>query len=313
MHLKRGFVFVGVVAGLGLGMGSLRAQDVAPYPAQPYPAVRYEYRVMVDPSEQVHVAFVDLSNPDVDVRVSAAGADPDGDGPWQTTLQVPSVIAAREHFEVAVNGDFFAARKTVDVEGEKSGYVSGKWATVSGPAVTDGVLWAGAATARATLWFDGLKTPHIAMTKDAPEAAVQLIAGSHILLSGGKSMVETETSLSRTRHPRTAVGIAADGHTLVVVVADGRRAGFAAGMSLSELANLMRQLGCQEALNLDGGGSSEMVARDPESGELRVLNHPSDGRERAVANVLGISVRGSRRAKVVTAPLPDGEKLDATP
>ncbi|BCM94322.1 hypothetical protein IAD21_06229 [Abditibacteriota bacterium] len=293
---------------LGIGTPVWGADEPPAFPVQPYAGVKYQYRVTADPAEQVHVAFVDLANPDVDVRVSAAGPDPDGDGPYQTILQVPSVIAAREHFEVTVNGDFFAARKTVDVEGEKSGYVSGKWATVTGPAVTDGVLWAPTGTARAALWLGAHKTPHIAMVKDAPVEAIQVIAGSHILVSGGKTTVETESSFSRTRHPRTAVGIMGDGHTLVLVVADGRRAGVSVGMSLSELAELMRQLGCQEALNLDGGGSTEMVARDPNSGELRVLNHPSDGRERAVANVLGISIRGSRRARVVTPPIVEGDK-----
>lgn len=284
------------------------AAAVAPFPTQPYAAVKYEYRTMADPAEQIHVAWIDLANPDVDVRVSAAGPDPDGDGPWQTMLQVPTVIAAREHFELAVNGDFFAARKTVDVEGTKSGYVSGKWATVTGPSLTDGVLWAPASTERASFWVDARKMPHIAMVKDAPAEAMQIIAGSHIIVTDGKTVVEKESSLSRTRHPRTALGIAADGHTLVLVVADGRRAGEAAGMSLTKLGDLMIKLGCKEAMNLDGGGSSEMVARDPQNGELRVLNRPSDGRERAVANVLGVSIRGTRRAKVVTPPLADEAK-----
>ncbi len=309
MHLKKSvLVGLGGVLGFGVRGGVCWGDEAGAYPGQPYAGVRYEYRVSAGPEEQIQVVFVDLANPDVDVRVSAGGDDPDGDGPWQTTLQVPSVIAAREHFEVAVNGDFFAAQKTVDVEGTQSGYVAGKWATVSGPAVTDGALWAPAEKARPVLWLDGRKTPHIAEMKDVPAEAMQVIAGSHILVSDGKSVVESESSFSRTRHPRTAVGVLGDGHTLVLVVADGRHAGVALGMSLSELAELMRQLGCREALNLDGGGSSEMVARDPVSGQLRVLNHPSDGRERAVANVLGISIRGSRRAKVGIPPVVERQK-----
>jgi exopolysaccharide biosynthesis protein len=52
----------------------------------------------------------------------------------------------------------------------------------------------------------------------------------------------------------------------------------------------MLRLGCNEALNLDGGGSSVMAVRDPASGQMKILNAPTDGHERAVANVLGISV-----------------------
>lgn len=264
-------------------------------PAQPYPEVSYEYRSQANPAQQIHVVRVDLADPDVDVRVAPGGPDPDGAGEYQTTLQTLTTISEREHFEIAVNGDFFSAKKTVDAEGAQSGYVTGKWAKVTGPAVTDGHLWAPAAEPRATLVLDSQKRPRIVLTKDVPAEAYQVMAGSHIIVREGQASVEAESSFSRTRHPRTAVGIDRDGKTLVLVVVDGRRAGEAIGMSLTELANFMKQQGCSDALNLDGGGSSELVIRNPASGELQVLNRPSDGRERAVANVLGVTIRGSRR------------------
>lgn len=291
---------------IAFGVLGARAVLSAPanFPAQPYPEVRYEYKTSADPVEQIYIVRVDLSDPDVDVRVSAGGPDPDGTDTYQTTLQTPSVIAGREHFEVAVNGDFFVARQTVDAEGTRSGYVTGKWASVDGPAVTDGILWAPAASPRAVLMLDSHKKPSIAVVQDVPPDAMQVIAGSNVLVKNGKTIVETQSSLSRTRHPRTAAGIADGGKTLVLVVVDGRRAGEAAGMSLTELADLMRQQGCSDALNLDGGGSSELLVRDPQSGELTVMNRPSDGRERAVANVLGVSIRGSRRALPPVPPVP---------
>jgi exopolysaccharide biosynthesis protein len=61
-------------------------------------------------------------------------------------------------------------------------------------------------------------------------------------------------------------------------------------MSYEELATEMRRLGCQQALNLDGGGSSAMAVRDASTGQMKILNEPTDGHERAVANVLGVSV-----------------------
>jgi exopolysaccharide biosynthesis protein len=96
---------------------------------------------------------------------------------------------------------------------------------------------------------------------------------------------------SRTRHPRTVVGLNANRSKLVIMVVDGRRPGISVGMSYSELATEMTRLGCREALNLDGGGSSVMAVRDAATGTFRILNHPSDGHERAVASALGISVK----------------------
>ena len=270
------------------------AQDAASAPIQPVTAIRFESRWAR--SQRIFVARVDLADPKIDVRVARGGADPDGDGPWQTVLQPLSQIAQREHFDVAINGDFFTAFKTADVEGAQSGFVAGKWASAIGPAVTNGVLWAPAANARPVLVIDADKNARILLHKDAPADARQVIAGSDILLKDGQSALNNKSAFSLNRHPRTAVGLADAGRTLVLVIVDGRDAPTAIGMNLSELSDLMASLHCTDALNLDGGGSSEMILRDAKSGQLSVMNKPSDGRERAVANVLGASVRGSLHA-----------------
>ena len=264
--------------------------------ARPYAAITLETRANAELKQRVFIARVDLRDADVRVRVARGGADPDGDGPYQTTLQPLSLIAAREGFELAINGDFFSARATRDAEGAQSGFVAGKWASVVGPAATDGVSWASAPKARPALWIDADQNAHISTLQSVPANARQTIAGSDLLLRGGQSALDNATNFALNRHPRTAVGLSDGGKTLVLVVADGRDASGALGLSLRELTALMRDLGCADALNLDGGGSSEMLLRDAGSGQLRVLNRPSDGRERAVANVLGVSIRGSLRA-----------------
>ena len=101
------------------------------------------------------------------------------------------------------------------------------------------------------------------------------------------------TGFAKTRHPRTAVGIADGGRRLLLLVVDGRQKPYSDGMSLREVANVLLAFGVPDALNLDGGGSSAMVLADPNaSGALRVMNKPSDPTgERAVANALAI-VRG---------------------
>jgi hypothetical protein len=100
-------------------------------------------------------------------------------------------------------------------------------------------------------------------------------------------------------NPRTAVGVGAGGRRLLFVVIDGRQAGFSAGATLAQTADLMRALGAREALNLDGGGSSALVVRNFRD-ELRVITRPSDpAGERAVGNALAVlaACEGSRSAQ----------------
>lgn len=101
---------------------------------------------------------------------------------------------------------------------------------------------------------------------------------------------EGQASFAQTRHPRTAVGLAARGTRLLLVVIDGRQPGWSAGMTLRETATLMLALGAPESINLDGGGSSAMVFADPSlRGLWRIANRPSDPTgERAVGNALAI-------------------------
>ncbi|RZJ81980.1 MAG: phosphodiester glycosidase family protein [Flavobacterium sp.] len=96
------------------------------------------------------------------------------------------------------------------------------------------------------------------------------------------------TAFTKLRHPRSAVGIKADGKVILLTV-DGRQQN-SAGMSLPELTKLMKWLGCVSAINLDGGGSTTLwVSSAPENG---VVNYPSDNKKwdhqgtRKVANVI---------------------------
>ena len=86
-----------------------------------------------------------------------------------------------------------------------------------------------------------------------------------------------------SKNPRTAAGFNELKDTLTLVVVDGRRPNHSMGMNLYELSRLMKMLGCTDAINLDGGGSSTMVIRDS------VINKPSDFTgERVIYNSLMI-------------------------
>jgi exopolysaccharide biosynthesis protein len=105
--------------------------------------------------------------------------------------------------------------------------------------------------------------------------ATAALGGGPILLRRGE---EPDWGERKRRHPRTAIGW--NREHLFLVVVDGRQAGLSIGMNYAELTALMRRLGCAEAMNLDGGGSSTLWL----GGD--VMNSPSDGRERLVANSL---------------------------
>ena len=109
-----------------------------------------------------------------------------------------------------------------------------------------------------------------------------LVSGSVILRKEG----EDNTIDDRQMHPRTAIGIDTDKNRVLLLVVDGRYAG-SRGLTMKETSELMRRLGAEWALNLDGGGSSTMVARNPKR-RLRVMNRPSDGRQRPVPNGIAI-------------------------
>ncbi|HET7747456.1 MAG TPA: phosphodiester glycosidase family protein [Vicinamibacteria bacterium] len=115
-------------------------------------------------------------------------------------------------------------------------------------------------------------------------------APATLLVENGNNHGATARVQPHSRHPRTAAAVSADGRMLILLVVDGRRPGWSAGATLVELGALVRELGGHTALNLDGGGSTTFWARGPGEGAGRVLNRPSDGRVRPVANGLGVRV-----------------------
>ncbi len=121
-------------------------------------------------------------------------------------------------------------------------------------------------------------------TPSLPFAPEALLGGGPILLVKGQTQTDPDgfnpTSFVNSRHPRTAIGTRKDG-ALVLVTVDGRQPKKSVGMTIPELATLMRELGCEDALNLDGGGSTTMVIRN------QVVNSVSDATgERFVSDAL---------------------------
>ncbi|MBP6772767.1 MAG: phosphodiester glycosidase family protein [Gemmatimonadaceae bacterium] len=163
----------------------------------------------------------------------------------------------------------------------------------TGQALGDTLMLVG--SARASVLVGDTVTVSLAL---APLMPVNAVGGFPLLVRDSVIVptVDTDGAVSfRGVNPRTAAGFAANGRRLLLVVIDGRQAGFSAGTTIRETAALLRDLGAREAVNLDGGGSTAMVVRDATTGQTRVVNKPSDATgERPVANALAVLGRCGR-------------------
>lgn len=127
-----------------------------------------------------------------------------------------------------------------------------------------------------------------AQTWPAALDAVSVVSSGPVLLVDGKDARLDENSFNRNRHPRSAVGTA--GKKVYLVTVDGRNAENAQGVSLWEFTKIMRWIGADDALNMDGGGSTTLYV-EGENGN-GIVNHPSDNKkfdrqgERHVVNSL---------------------------
>ena len=109
----------------------------------------------------------------------------------------------------------------------------------------------------------------------------QAVGGERILINNGIIVSGLATS---NYAPVTAVGVKANGE-VVFYQADGRST-LSQGLSSLEVAQFLHKLGCVRVLQLDGGGSSAIIARMPGHSSPGLLNNPSDGKERANSNSL---------------------------
>ncbi len=112
-----------------------------------------------------------------------------------------------------------------------------------------------------------------------------LVQNSKAITDFGRTVVDTNfgNRSIQNANPRTGIGIISNNHYIFVVV-DGRSTGYSRGMTLSQFSQVFEDLGCTDAYNLDGGGSSTMYFMD------KVVNNPlGKGEERGVSDILYIN------------------------
>lgn len=207
---------------------------------------------------------------DVDLKSSsvslAVGTPNDGavSGMQTVRAQADATIADGKNVVTAVNGDFYNM-----ATGEPDGCV-----------IKDGVeIHSSNGSAFFGITNEGSAVIGDDATYQQTKNDLKQAMSSNALLVKDGVVVGSSTDLE----PRTAVGIRADGSVFFIVI-DGRQDPYSAGITLTDLAKLMLDMGAVQAANLDGGGSSTYTARIPGSDALSVLNSPSDGTERTVAS-----------------------------
>jgi len=180
-------------------------------------------------------------------------------------IEYTSEIAANHNAIFAINGDYYGFRN----EGARTGlafYQDGSMkiydeTQTSAEALLAEGVWN-------TLSFGPVLIENSVLVNDFSEANVDHNLGNHSIIGA---------------NPRTGVGIIDNNHFVFVVV-DGRSPGYSLGVTLTEFAQVFKDLGCTNAYNIDGGGSSTMFFMG------RVVNNPlGQNRERGTSDILYIS------------------------
>ena len=233
-------------------------------------ALGLEYRLqeLTDPRpNRVHVLRVDFTTGKTR-PVVVIPADPDGDGPAEVALTSPLTLADDPSVLAFINTNPWDSLP--DDTGKRSRrWYEGQPADIHGLAVSGGQVRSTAQPSDASVWVDG--QGRVFLGDSADDKPVEAMAGFQPIVRDGAVVASPDGAI----HPRTAIGVDREGTVMWLVVVDGRQKQYSEGMTVHELGCVMRDLGCWNATNMDGGGSS-IMGLVGEGGQLCVMNSPSD-------------------------------------
>ena len=234
------------------------------------------YATTTDKKQMVYyVAKVDVKRDDVTIMANYKDNDPSKG--WgmqrvedQTVALVNNYSSKYENFSavVATNGDGFNT-----TTGKPGGLL-----------IMDGVEWNPVdKDGFFAILKDGSAVIGTQEDYDTYKTQIQEAIGGFgaVLVKDG----EIVTTNNSGRASRTAIGINADGEVIMMVL-DGRQEPFSCGGTMVEIAQIMLEAGCVNAVNLDGGGSTTYMSKPEGEDNIRVVNRPSDGYARSVATSL---------------------------
>lgn len=258
----------------------------------------YHFDNLFGGKQSVSYMEVDLNNPNVDVkfnyREAYVGSLPFGDPSFpraRTSILANEIPGAK----VAINGTYF------NTNSYDPANPSAPWGGGNTYLKVDGNVIVTNDGSNVNRYMQGLlfnNTGDLTISrKDGPWNNAHpswqnmMISGPVLLEDGVIETYTPDNTHANARHPRTAVGLIEATDTLILLTVDGRT-DRALGMSCTELAQVMLALGCDQAMNLDGGGSTTLwAAIEPNNG---VVNYPSDnnaydrGGERGAANIVAV-------------------------
>jgi hypothetical protein len=302
--------------GLGLCLASCAHKGgAAPlYPSDAerlYDGVAYWRAAPVaDRPQIIHVLAIDLTRPGTKLMATPG----DKSAGLEYRAQTVSSFVAKHKLQAGINGGYFLPFKGGSPGGDDYIPKAGDGANVSGAAWGAGQQASPIETdptdklnydrrVVAIVCINNGKQVKIVDGQQCPESTEDAISAGPWLLKGG-APVATDPAAppsigDRTvGGPRTAIGTSRDGRKVWLVVVDGRQLGVSEGASTGELKKIFTLLGAHDALNLDGGGSSTMVAMTAD-GRPKVMNSPIHtgvpGRERPSANHLGVYAKPVRK------------------
>lgn len=168
---------------------------------------------------------------------------------------------------------------------------SGEMVNLVGQAISNGAEYSASEAKWPVLCFAATKQAKISENGKCPAATDQAVAGSAILVAHGKAVaVAKDAPDNQGLLPRTVVAIDQSGQKLWLVLVDGRQPSYSEGVTLTELSQILVELGVDSAINLDGGGSTSLVVAQPQG--VRLFNSAVRNRipmsQRPVGNHLGI-------------------------
>jgi len=234
---------------------------------------------------KIHFLMVDLTSRDQEI-ISIPGDDPDGDGPAESRLTSPINLFNKYSAVAAVNANAF---ESLDRD-KRPGHIwyEGQPVDILGMVVSQGKKISPAEAKRTTFWLGADGKPHLGGPANGASVTEAVADWFSPLIVKSKIIPDASDS---EMNPRTALGFDEGGKWLLLAVIDGRQPGYSEGVTLYELAGIMQERGCTQSINLDGGGSSIMLIREPQ-GDVRTFNRPSGGEHRPVPVMLGVRKAG---------------------
>ena len=282
----------GLAAVLGLVYGGLMLRRPArtAEARSPFKGIQYERYARQSPRPLMfHVVTIDLTEPGIGFLVTPPEIDPEGKETLADT--VPGFLE-KHGVQLAVNGSFFSPMY-VHTPINYAPHV-GEGINIVGTSISNGTTYSEPSLGWGALCITSAEVLSIEASGTCPDGTLQGIAGSHLFVKGGQVAsdpnFEAFSADQDEFFPRTVVALDKSKKTLWLVVVDGRQWKYSEGIKLAELGEVLVELGADQALNFDGGGSTTLAMEVDR--RAKVFNSPYQARVptnlRPVANHLGV-------------------------